>query len=150
MHHESRNEGRPANTPPDRSKHDEAWWPPIVLLVIIALSYLSGHGLDRIDWPRIWRQFTSLWAQVLALAGVGVSAFALYRLRSARPKIYASLEGLVALTSGWMAFSSATATERGLKLAAAVYLMVRAIDNWNRERPAVSSANVKGELVVEQ
>jgi hypothetical protein len=41
-------------------------------------------------------------------------------------------------------------TERGLKLAAAVYLLVRCFDNWNRLPPPVSSANAPDtELVIE-
>lgn len=103
------------------------------------MSRALASLLRSVDWPRVWAEFKPFWAQLVGIAFIVVTAVALYKLRTYRPRYYAILEGMVAITTGWFAFSAKTATESGLKLAAAVYLLVRCFDNWNRERPPVSS-----------
>jgi hypothetical protein len=109
---------------------DALWWGPG-----LAVAYGVRWFIQHVDWALIWNLFKTSWAQFIALAAVLIASVGLFRLRSRRPKIYAGLEAIVGFTSAWLAFSpdsGASPTERGAKALAAVYLLIRSGDNWNR------------------
>lgn len=121
-----------------------------VLGLVLGLAALTSVAIAYVNWARVWPAFEPFWAQLLGVGLIVAGAIGLYRLRTYRPRYYATLEATVAMTSGWMAFSSHSATETGLKLAAAVYLLVRSFDNWNRLPPIAMTANAPDtELVIE-
>jgi len=105
------------------------------LSILALLASLAQIAINEVDWPRVWAWFSPLWAQTVAVVAIIVLSILLSILRARRPKVYATIEAFVGLTAGWLAFAPATSSstaERFAKAFAAVYLLVRAGDNWNR------------------
>jgi hypothetical protein len=100
--------------------------------LLFAISGLTGEAIRAIDWIPILKFFKPIQARIAAVIALVQAAQLIYKLRARYPKVYAAVEGFVALTSAWLALSATNPTDQGLKFAAAVYLMVRALDNWNR------------------
>jgi|SRR3569623_1120362 len=85
--------------------------------------------------------FSAHWFRFVLLPACIATSMALYRLRTTKRRIYAGLEFAVGLFSAWLAISPLQAggriqppqdADRLMKIVAAVYLMIRAMDNWNR------------------
>ncbi len=107
----------------------------LLLAILVALGYGVKTAIERIDWDRIWALGSPSWVQVVSVSALAATAFGLFRLKQRHPKVYAILEFLVGLTTAWLAVSpsSASSAERGAKIAAATYLLVRARDNWSKK-----------------
>jgi hypothetical protein len=112
-------------------KHTMEFLPLAVGLVTLAALVVMGWTIvaPKLNLPE------SLGARALVVGVLIIGAFFLFELRSLRARAYASIEFFVGCVTAWLAFDAKTPTDQALRLAAAVYLMIRAIDNWNRGAP---------------
>lgn len=116
---------------------------------VLAAGYVARLAIENVNWSRVWNWFRSSTTQLVGVLFLFLLGIGLYFLRSRRPKVYASIEAVVAMTSAWLAFSAEDPTDTGLKLVAAVYLLVRAFDNWKLLRPPATALDARGELEIE-
>ncbi|MBL8916833.1 MAG: hypothetical protein JNM17_39385 [Archangium sp.] len=104
----------------------------------LALALVIGAALLVMAWNIVAPKLNlpeSLVARALIVVALGVSAFFLFELRRIRARAYATVEFFVGCVTAWLAFDAPNLTDQALRLAAAVYLMVRALDNWSRGAP---------------
>jgi hypothetical protein len=108
-------------------------WLGLLFTGLFALAVTMQFVGPDLDMATVWRAFRPWWGQVVGVFVVTATALGLYLMRDRRPLLYASLEVVVAEITIWSTFGpgNRTTLERGLRIAAGLYLLVRGFDNWS-------------------
>lgn len=117
------------------------WTIGFLLVVWAALASVVAKLVRKVPWSALWALTEKWWGTAVAVLAATAGAFALFELRKRRRRMYAVLEFMVAQVTIALAVTSQSPTpERGIKLAAGIYLIVRAIDNYRQGSPAKPAA----------